>query len=336
MAQIFFSYCHKDEELRDRLEVHLSMLKRSGVIETWHDRRITAGEEWKGKIDKALETADVILLLVSADFLNSYYCFDVELKRAMERHEVGEARVIPIVLKFCDWHSASFGKLQAAPKDGKPIASWADLDEAFLNVVQMIKAAISIIDKPAQATSAKTVSNKTFNALGGDRKDESTASIKSNNQPAPSSEPISRSSNLRLKKTFTESDRDRFLDENFEFMCRFFQNSLSELETRSTGIETRFKRIDSNRFTAVVYKQGNAIARCKIALSAVMQKGISYSGNDRLDDNSMNESVSVSSDDQGLFLEPMGMPHLSGFSAKKLTSEGAAEYYWQLLIRDLQ
>lgn len=329
MAQVFFSYCHKDEELRDRLEVHLATLKRSGLIETWHDRRITAGEEWKGKIDGALEQANVILLLVSADFLNSYYCYDVELKRAMERHEAGEACVIPIILRFCDWHSASFGKLQAAPKDGKPVVSWADLDEAFLNVVQMIKGAVSTVNNSTKSSTGKAAPTKSEIVAS------SAFSAASKDQPG-AVESVTRSSNLRLKKAFTEADRDRFLDESFEFMCRFFQNSLSELEQRNKGIETAYKRVDSNRFTAVVYKDGKAIARCKISLGAVMQKGISYSGNDRLEDNSMNENVSVSSDDQGLFLEPMGMPHLSGFSDKKLTFEGAAEYYWQLLIRDLQ
>lgn len=86
MADVFFSYSHKDEALRDRLEVHLTMLKREGIIETWHDRRITAGDEFAGVIDARLESADLILLLVSADFLNSNYCFDVEMKRALERH----------------------------------------------------------------------------------------------------------------------------------------------------------------------------------------------------------------------------------------------------------
>src|ERR1035437_2373407 len=136
MADVFFSYSHKDEALRDRLEVHLTMLKREGIIETWHDRRITAGDEFAGVIDARLESADLILLLVSADFLNSNYCFDVEMKRALERHAAGEARVIPIILRPCDWHSAPFGRLLAAPKDGKPIASWPDLDEAFVDVVR--------------------------------------------------------------------------------------------------------------------------------------------------------------------------------------------------------
>ena len=96
--ELFYSYSHKDEELRDQLDNHLAMLKRDGVISGWHDRRISAGQEWDGEIDEHLCTAEIILLLVSADFLASNYCYDIEVKRAMERHEAHEAQVVPMVL----------------------------------------------------------------------------------------------------------------------------------------------------------------------------------------------------------------------------------------------
>jgi internalin A len=141
--RVFNSYSHKDEELRDELATHLSLLKRQGLILPWHDRAITAGEEWKGKIDDALERAEIILLLVSADFLSSDYCYDVELRRAMERHEKGEAHVIPIILRDCSWTSAPFGKLQALPKDGKAVKAWPDRDTAWWNVEQGIAKAVN-------------------------------------------------------------------------------------------------------------------------------------------------------------------------------------------------
>ncbi len=143
MASVFFSYSHKDEDLRNELEVHLSGLKRQGVISTWHDRRITAGTELGSAIDVNLSAADVILLLVSPDFINSDYCYEKEMDRAMERHKSGVARVIPVILRPCDWHGLPFGKLLATPTDAKPITKWPDRDEAFLNVVQAIKAALS-------------------------------------------------------------------------------------------------------------------------------------------------------------------------------------------------
>jgi hypothetical protein len=108
------------------LEVHLKLLKRQDIIQDWHDRDISAGTEWARQISTQLETADIILLLISPDFIASDYCWDIELKRAMERHEAGEARVIPIILRQTDWAGAPFGKLQALPKDAKPVTLWPD------------------------------------------------------------------------------------------------------------------------------------------------------------------------------------------------------------------
>lgn len=109
------------------------------MVAPWHDRKITAGDEWKGEIDANLERADIILLLVSADFIASDYCYDVEMKRALERYDAGEARVIPVILRDVNWHSAPFGKLQALPKDGKPVRKWPDKDTAWRNVAEGIE-----------------------------------------------------------------------------------------------------------------------------------------------------------------------------------------------------
>src|SRR5215475_9706813 len=98
-VRLFYSYSHKDETLREELEKHLSLLKRQSVLHDWHDREISAGREWEGAINENLETADVILLLVSADFLASDYCYDKEMKRALEKYEVGEACVIPLIVR---------------------------------------------------------------------------------------------------------------------------------------------------------------------------------------------------------------------------------------------
>ncbi|MEH2207256.1 MAG: toll/interleukin-1 receptor domain-containing protein [Nostoc sp.] len=164
-VKVFFSYSHKDEELRDELATHLSMMKRQGVIEAWHDREITAGSEWANAIDDNLELADIILLLVSANFLASDYCYDKEMTRAMERHETREARVIPIILKPSDWNGAPFGKLQALPKNAKPVTTWPDQDEAFLNVAQGIRRVVEDIakSKPSSSTASGTTTPATSN-----------------------------------------------------------------------------------------------------------------------------------------------------------------------------
>ena len=137
--ELFISYSHKDEALRKKLGTHLSLLKRNRVIDEWHDRRIGAGEEWAGKIDERLNSAAVILLLVSPDFLASDYCYDIEMTRALQRHDSGDARVIPVILRSVDWRSAPFAKLKALPVDGKPVRAWTDQDEAFTDVARGIR-----------------------------------------------------------------------------------------------------------------------------------------------------------------------------------------------------
>ena len=137
--RVFFSYAHKDEPLRNELETHLKLFQRRGLIQFWHDRRIPAGKKWKGQIDDNLERADVVLLLVSADFLASDYCYQIEMARALERHEAGQARVVPVIVRECAWHEAPFGKLLALPTDGHAVKSWPDRDSAWRNVAEGIE-----------------------------------------------------------------------------------------------------------------------------------------------------------------------------------------------------
>ncbi|ASF47258.1 toll/interleukin-1 receptor domain-containing protein [Methylovulum psychrotolerans] len=154
-VKLFYSYSHKDEEIRNELEKHLSILKRQGVISEWHDRKISSGTEWENQINQQLQSASIILLLVSSDFIASEYCYGKELQVAMERHEKGEARVIPIIVRSVDWQGAPFGKLQALPKDAKAVTSWDNHDEAFTNIVQGIRSAIDEIKitEPKEVTS---------------------------------------------------------------------------------------------------------------------------------------------------------------------------------------
>jgi hypothetical protein len=150
-VEIFYSYSHRDEDLREELEKQLSLLKKRGLIRTWHDRKIEPGTEWDRTISNRLNSADIILLLISADFLSSDYCYDIEMTRAMERHEAREARVIPIILRHVDnWQAAPFGKLQALPKGGKPVKSWTDRDEAFADIARGIRSTIEALGQPSE------------------------------------------------------------------------------------------------------------------------------------------------------------------------------------------
>ena len=136
---LFYSYSHRNERYREKLETQLKILQRQGVIDGWHDRKIGAGKDWTSEIDHHLESAGIILLLVSDNFLASDYCYGKEMTRALERHESGSARVIPIILSHCLWEEAPFAKLQALPRDAKPITRWNDRTEAYKSVAVGIR-----------------------------------------------------------------------------------------------------------------------------------------------------------------------------------------------------
>lgn len=319
MITLFFSYSHKDETLRDELEVHLSLLKKQGVIETWHDRRIGPGKEFEKEISEHLEKADIILLLVSPYFLASDYCYDIEMIRALKRHERGEARVIPVILDPCDWKTAPFGKLQAVPKDGKPVSKFPNQHDAFLEVVQAVRRAVAELKPGPSLEPEERQVDTSFTVQ------EVTRQI--------------RSSNLRIRKEFSDRDKDEFLDQSFEFIANFFENSLSELADRNPEVDTKYKRIDAHHFSAIVYINGAIASQCRIWFSGRKSfGGIAYSSNASGDDNSINESLSVTDDGHSLFFKPLGLA-FSGRSPvgnELLSQQGAAEYLWEILMRPLQ
>jgi hypothetical protein len=317
VPSVFFSYSHADEDLRDQLEKQLAMLKRQGVIETWHDRRIGAGQEIDAAIDDHINRDEIILLLVSPDFLASDYCYDIEMTRAIARHEAGEAIVIPVILRHCDWHGAPFGKLLAMPRDGKPVTSWPDMDEAFLQVAKAVREA-------AERRGSNRLPTARTSAHPQQARKPSLA------QPSP------RSSNLRLAKSFTPRDKDRFRDETFEYISRYIENSLAELGARNTGYEGVFRRVDARRFFATIYKDGRDVARATIYMGGALGNGINYAQGEQTESNSYNESLTVEADDQSLYLTSIGMSSFGRDRDQKLSQEGAAELLWSLIIHPLQ
>jgi hypothetical protein len=142
-VEIFYAYAHEDEALRRELEKHLSVLNREGLIAGWHDRTIRAGQESESEIDTHVKSADIILLLVSPDFLASDYCYNVEMRTALRRHAHHEAVVVPVILRSVDWSIAPFAHLQALPRDGRPVTLWPDRDAAFMNIAQEIRGLVS-------------------------------------------------------------------------------------------------------------------------------------------------------------------------------------------------
>jgi len=164
--RVFISYSHKDERLRRELETHLAQLEREGLIAHWQDRKIDAGEEWAGAIDTHLAKAEIVLLLISADFIASRYCYDIEMQRALNRHRAGRARVIPIILRAADWHTAPFGKLQALPTEGKPVTSRRPRDTAWLEVATGIRAVARALRTPSAPPARARATTTTGTARG--------------------------------------------------------------------------------------------------------------------------------------------------------------------------
>jgi TIR domain len=143
----FISYSHRDRALREELENHLSNLRRQNVIASWYDGDISPGSEWKPQINEHLNTDQIILLLISADFMASDFCYGIEMKQAIARHDTNQARVIPIILRPTDWKGAPFAKLQVLPTSGKAVTRWPTHDDAFEDVVQGIREAIEDLQK---------------------------------------------------------------------------------------------------------------------------------------------------------------------------------------------
>jgi len=155
--EVFYSYADADEDLRSELDRHLSQLRYDGLITTWHKRQIIAGTDSTKTLNRYLNTASIILLLVSSDFVASGYCYGTEMERAMERHDTGEARIIPILLRPGDWQSAPFGKLQALPSNGMPITKWRNRDAAFADIVQGIRTVLQDIQRLAVNAPSSTL-----------------------------------------------------------------------------------------------------------------------------------------------------------------------------------
>jgi tetratricopeptide (TPR) repeat protein len=160
--RVFISYAHNDRRLRSALEKHLSPLQRDGSIEVWVDEKIVPGKPWKVEIQKALEAADIVLLLIGPDFLASDFCYVEEMTRAVARHDAGEARVVPVLLKPCLWDRAPFAKLQALPEGAKPVVEWRPRDKAFLSVAEGLRRVVEDLRRRPPARVHSTIFSVPF------------------------------------------------------------------------------------------------------------------------------------------------------------------------------
>lgn len=323
MPTVFMSYSHADEAMRDRLEKHLAMLKREGLIETWHDRRIVPGQPLDPTIMAQIESADVFLFLLSVDFIDSHYCYDVEMTRALERQAAGQADVVPVILHSCEWLQTPLGKFNGVPADGKPIAKASYPEDAYLEVAKAVRRVMAARQKSGVAAPGRAGPGI-----------QPARPVASRVATAPSHP---RSSNLAIRKTITDADRHAFLEDGFEFMAKFFEESLTELGQRNPGVEARFRRNGADVFTARAYRDGKLEAQCKIQLGGMISgNSISFSYDANASTGSSNEMLSVKEDDQGLMFDALGLSVMSGRERKGLGHQGASEFLWDLFIKSMQ
>ena len=151
-ARIFVSYAHADEALKNELDKVLKVIKRSGKVDVWQDRQLGAGDDWDQTILAELARANIILLLISVDFNASDFIWDKELALAMQRHEAGTARVVPIILRPCQWTGLPYAKLQALPRNGRPITDYNNRDDAFTEIAVEIDKLVDRMNRGSTAS----------------------------------------------------------------------------------------------------------------------------------------------------------------------------------------
>jgi len=317
--KIFVSYSHADELLRIELEKHLAALRRQGFTTVWHDRKIRPGEDFAVAIDQAIDDADLILLLVSADFIASDYCHEIEMRRAIERHKSGKARVVPIILRACDWHHAPFGKLNALPKDGVAVTSHANQDEALSSIASALRNLVS-------GSAAPPAAAKQSVATGRDR-DENSNDARAKNP------------GLKINRLASDQDRSKFRRDAFECTLALFKENADAAEKQNPGVSIEVVPIHARKFTAEAFVDGNTKSRCKIwsgtgGFSGDLAMSI---GSFEVDnDNSLNESLHIEADKDGLYLRALGMRFGSAQAKARMLPQDAAVFLWDVFFDPLK
>lgn len=297
----FISYSHADEAALARLHKHLTMLQRDALLNAWTDHAILAGTRLDGSIRETLEGSRLFLALVSPDYLDSRYCYDVEFKRALELEAQGKLRIVPIILQPCDWKNSPLSTFLALPKDGKPVCDWTNENNAYLDVVTNLRRIIDDLGRPAPMTTPARP------AAAGGRK-------------------------LRVKQDFDAIQKAEFADDSFEAMRAYFAASCEELNgIGDSNLKAKFESMSKTAFTCTVVNRAKRSGG-EAHITVRNNKGqrhfgeISYLHERHAPGNSANGSVRVEADDYSLYLS---MDSFFGRDKeKRYSGKEAAEALW--------
>lgn len=301
----FISYSHKDAVYLDRLHAHLATLRREGGISTWYDREILAGGMLDSEIIGQLKDSDLFLALVSPDFLSSNYCYEKEMGMALQLHETGSIRIVPIIVEPCDWHSTPLGKFKAIPKDGRPVAEWQNQNTAFLDIVTELRH-IVMAGKPLNSPPLA--------------------------MPAPTTIDKSAESRYRVKRHFDEIDRQDFRQRIYKEIHDYIEAAIKEINSIE-DIKARFSDITSSSFTCSILNKAlqNRVGHITVHAGRGFGGDISYSFSENASANISNGGFSIEADDYELFLINRSFMMRSNDN-ERVTEQQAAKILWNALL----
>ena len=300
--KIFISYSHKDEAILERLRIHLAMLRREGVVETWDDREIRAGQRVNETIADAHDASTVFMPIVSPDFLASVYCYEKEMQTALEKAEQGKMTIFPVIAEPSDWLASPLQKFKAVPRDGKPISEWTNPNNAYLDVVQELRRV----------------------ATTGVRRTTDTRST--------IDAPTNAVSRVKIRRDFSSIDRGKFRDAAFAEIRKYFSGSIEEFG-QIEGLQGAFEDIDPNAFTCTIVNLSKREAESHLTVRN--NKGgqhslgditVSFDAYARA--GSANELIGVSADEYDQYLE-LGMRFGGHNADRRLSAAQVADILWR-------
>ena len=301
----FISYSHADEKSLDRLHKHMAMLRRDSALNAWTDHQIVPGDKLDHAVRSNLDSSEIFIALISPDYLNSNYCYEKEFQYALSLYESGKIRIVAVILEPCDWHSSPFKDFLVLPKDGKPISTWANQNNAYLDVVTGLR---RVIEAPRPATKERSI-------VGGITP----------RRP-------------RVKQDFDAIQKAEFADKAFAVIRHYFQTSCEELSAIGDNLRAKFEEMNKNAFTCTVVNR-NKVRGGEAHITFHNSKGknsfgdINYVYERHADSNTSNGSIRVEADDYNLFLALDAFSFHSGERDKQYSPEQVAEIIWNNFVK---
>ena len=294
----FISYSHKDKDHFNRLKVHLATLKRKQLIEDWSDIEIYAGQNIDTEIKQQMNSAELFLLLISPDFLNSKYCIETELRFAVERQNLNSAMVIPILVEPCHWQSIpELRDIKIIPEDAKPVSVWTNQDNAWLDVIKELERITEKQNPPIQyygmartLFSSEMLKNMNLSSLGTEELNSAVSTNKSK---------------FREKRDFDEIDKSKFRKKSFKIISNFFKKNIEEL-SQIDGLKGHFERISKSKFSCIIinrnFQSKEAYITFRFSGDDKSKMGIEYSFDKNAFEDTIGGSLRVDFNEYELFL----------------------------------